>query len=71
MQTQLRKFNKCTMKIKKINSKAIQWLNKIFMEKWSRAHDGGQRFGMMTTNLFECFNGVLKNTRFLLVTSLV
>ena len=59
------------MKIEKVNSKAIQWLNEILVEKWSRAHDGGRRFGMMITNLSKYFNGVLKNIRFLLVTSLV
>ena len=71
MQTQLKKFNKYMRKIEKMNSEAFQWLTEILVDKWSLAHDGGRRFGMMTTNLFECFNGVLKNAHFLLVTSLV
>ena len=58
-------------KIEKMNSEVFQWLNEILLEKWTLAYDGGQRFGMMTTNLFECFNGVLKNACFLSVTLLV
>ena len=71
MQTQFRKFNKCMMKIKKMNSEAIHWLNEIPVEKWSRTHDGDRRFGMMTINFFEYFNGRLKNACFLSVTLLL
>ena len=54
-----------------MNSEAFQWFIKIFVDKWSLVYDGDQRFGMMTTNLFECFNRVLKNSRFLSITLLV
>ena len=27
------------------------------LEKWTQSHDGGRRFGPMTTNISECFNG--------------
>uniref|UniRef100_A0A2N9GUX0 SWIM-type domain-containing protein n=1 Tax=Fagus sylvatica TaxID=28930 RepID=A0A2N9GUX0_FAGSY len=32
-------------------------------EQWTYSHDGGHRYGAMTTNLSECFNGVLKGIR--------
>ena len=41
------------------------------MEKWTLAHDGGHRYGAMTTNLSESFNGILKNARNLPITALV
>ena len=30
------------------------------LDKWTQSHDGGRRYGAMTTNISECFNGVLK-----------
>ncbi|XP_030970566.1 uncharacterized protein LOC115990939 [Quercus lobata] len=30
------------------------------VDMWSQSHDGGRRFGAMTTNISEYFNGVLK-----------
>ena len=39
--------------------------------KWSLFHDGGQRYGMCTTNFSETFNNVLKGARFLPIMSLV
>ena len=41
------------------------------MQKWTLAHDGGHRYGAMTTNLSESFNGILKSTRNLPITALV
>ena len=41
------------------------------MDMWTQSHDGGRRFGEMTTNLSECFNGVLKGARGLPITALV
>ena len=35
------------------------------------AYDGGRRYGMMTTNLFEVFNNVLKGARNLSITACV
>ena len=35
------------------------------------SHDGGRRYGIMTTNMFEVFNSVLKGARSLLITALV
>ena len=41
------------------------------MQKWTLAHDGGHRYGAMTTNLSESFNNILNNARNLLITALV
>ncbi|XP_073105614.1 protein FAR1-RELATED SEQUENCE 4-like [Elaeis guineensis] len=59
MQIQSRKFDKYMKKIKKMNLEAFQWLSEISIDKWYLAHDGGRRFGIMTTNLSKCFNRVL------------
>nr|CAN83615.1 hypothetical protein VITISV_011368 [Vitis vinifera] len=41
------------------------------MESKALSHDGGRRYGIMTTNMFEVFNGVLKGARNLPITVLV
>ena len=43
----------------------------ITFEKWALSHDGGRRYGIMTTNMSEVFNSVLKGARSLLVIALV
>ncbi|XP_075665707.1 uncharacterized protein LOC142635440 [Castanea sativa] len=40
-------------------------------DKWSQSHDGGRRYGAMTTNISECFNGVLKGARSLPIVAMV
>ena len=30
------------------------------LDKWTQSQDCGRRYGTMTTNISECFNGVLK-----------
>ncbi|KAK9991229.1 hypothetical protein SO802_026214 [Lithocarpus litseifolius] len=39
-------------------------------EKWALAFDEGFRYGTMTTNVCECFNGVLKGARSLPITAM-
>ena len=41
------------------------------VDMWTQSHDGGRRFGAMTTNISECFNGVLKGARGLPIAALV
>ena len=51
-----------------------QWVNSHApdLEKWSLLHDtGGARYEIMTTNMFEVYNGVLKGVRSLLITAIV
>ena len=43
----------------------------IPFEKWALSHDGGQRYGIMTTNMSAVFNSVLKRARSLPITALV
>ena len=69
--TKVRKFNKHMDTIERINLEAQQWLEAIPFEKWALSHDGGQRYRIMTPNMSEVFNSVLKGTRSLSVTALV
>ena len=41
------------------------------MDMWTQSHDGGRRFGAMTTNISECFNGILKGARGLPIAAMV
>ena len=69
--TKFGKFNKYMDTIKRINLEAQRWLEAIPFEKWSLSHDEGRRYGIMTTNMYEVFNSVLKGARSLPVTALV
>ena len=66
-----RKFNNHMKTIGRINSKALQWLEAIPFQLWALSHDGGRRYGLMTTNISEVFNSVLKGGCSLPVTALV
>ena len=66
-----RKFNKNMNTIGRINSEALQWLEAIPFQSWALSHDGGRRYGLMTTNISEVFNSVLKGACSLPVTALV
>ncbi|RVX13526.1 Serine/threonine-protein phosphatase 7 long form-like [Vitis vinifera] len=39
-----------------INQDALSWLEVIPFKKWALSHDGGRRYGIMTTNMSEVFN---------------
>ena len=66
-----RKFNKHMTIVERINSEAQQWLEAIHFQLWALSHDGAQRYGIMTTNMSEVFNSVLKGARSLPFTALV
>ena len=51
--------------------KPYSYLAKEGLEKWTLSHDGGHRYGAMTTNMSECFNGVLKGACGLPISTLV
>ncbi|KAK4384994.1 hypothetical protein Sango_2623400 [Sesamum angolense] len=68
---QLRKFNRIMDEIKKQDVKAFAYLDAINKEKWTTSHDGGWRCDILTTNMSECINGVLKGARRLPVSALV
>ena len=66
-----RKFKKHMNTIGRINSEALQWLEAVPFQLWALSHDGGRRYGLMTTNISEVFKSVLKEARSLPVTALV
>ena len=65
------KFNKHMTTIGRINSKAQKWLEAIHFQLWALSHDGGRKYGIMTTNMSEVFNSVLKGACSLPFTVLV
>ena len=65
------KFNRHMTTIRRINSEAQQWLEAIPFQLWALSHDGGRRYEIMTTNISEVFNSVLKGARSLPLTALV
>ena len=68
---QIHKFDMTMKVIKRYNEEARIELDTIPKELWALAHDNGLRYGAMTTNLSECFNGVLKGARSLPITAMV
>ncbi|KAK9991484.1 hypothetical protein SO802_026469 [Lithocarpus litseifolius] len=68
--TQERKFNATFDLIENVNWDAYQYLKDVPKEKWTLTFDKGYRYGTMTTNISECFNGVLKGTRSLPITAM-
>ena len=66
-----RTMNRHMATIGRINSEAQQWLEVIPLQLWALSHDGGRRYGIMTTNMSEVFNSVLKGARSLPLTTLV
>ncbi|KAL0354056.1 UNVERIFIED_CONTAM: hypothetical protein Sangu_0986900 [Sesamum angustifolium] len=56
---------------KEADVKAFAYLDQINKEKWTASHDGGWRCGILTTNMSEYINGVLKGARRLPVSALV
>ena len=61
--TKVGKFNKHMHTIGRINLEAQRWLEVIPLEKWALSHDGGRRYGLMTTNMSEVFNSVLRGAQ--------
>ena len=57
--------------IKNVNPDAYHYLKEVNEEKWTLVYDHEHRYGAMTTNLSECFNGVLKGARSLPITAMV
>ncbi|XP_012850103.1 PREDICTED: uncharacterized protein LOC105976338 [Erythranthe guttata] len=70
-EAQMWKFNHILNVIKSRNVQAYNYLIDIDKEKWAFAHDGGKRCGLLTTNMSEAHNGVLKGTRRLPISTIV
>ena len=73
MESKVKKFISHMDTIGKINVDARNWLEHISLEKLAFSHDGGGegRYEIMTTNMSEVFNGILKGARNLPITTLV
>ncbi|RVW28833.1 Serine/threonine-protein phosphatase 7 long form-like [Vitis vinifera] len=71
LETKVEKFNMHMETIGRINQDALSWLEVIPFEKWALSHDGGRRYGIMTTNMSEVFNSVLKGARSFPITAFV
>ena len=71
MENQLRKYQITRDRITQLSADGENYLKEIPVEKWTLAHDRGHRYGAMTTNLSESFNGILKSARNLPITALV
>lgn len=62
---QVRKFESMIWQIKEENIEAHEYLMEIPLDKWTVSNDDGKRWGVLTINLSESFNRVLKkSTRF-------
>ena len=68
---QEKKFMQRMQQIKTLSPAAYEWLNEFPLEKWTMYKDGGRRWGAMTTNVSESYNGLLKKARGLPVTAMV
>ncbi|KAH0705849.1 hypothetical protein KY285_010378 [Solanum tuberosum] len=68
---QVRKFEALMWEIQEENREAYEYLMRIPLNKWTVSHDDGKRWGVLTTNLSESFNGLLKKARGLPVTAMV
>ncbi|KAL0365195.1 UNVERIFIED_CONTAM: hypothetical protein Sangu_0617100 [Sesamum angustifolium] len=57
--------------IRELNEEAYNWLEMIDKTQWTLSHDSGWRTGILTTNMSECVNGVLKGARRLPIVAIV
>nr|CAN80015.1 hypothetical protein VITISV_030080 [Vitis vinifera] len=71
LETKVEKFNMHMDTIGRINQDALSRLEVIPFEKWALSHDEGQQYGIMTTNMSEVFNNVLKGARSFPITAFV
>ncbi|XP_050260130.1 uncharacterized protein LOC126705285 [Quercus robur] len=71
MENQLRKYQIIKNRITQLSADGEKYLREMPVENWTLAYDGGHRYGAMTTNLSESFNGILKSARNLPITALV
>ena len=60
---QLSEFNTIFNEIKNINASCAEYLNGIGFQHWARAHFDGNRYNIMTSNVAETWNSVLREAR--------
>lgn len=59
----LQEFYSTFNEIKTLDAKCAEYLLDIGLEHWARAHFQGNRYNIMTSNLAESWNSVLRETR--------
>lgn len=64
-------FEREMLGLRESQPKYYKWLSAIDQTKWTRAYFPAKRYRMMTTNISECVNKVLKLERELPITALV
>ncbi|KAI5649135.1 hypothetical protein M9H77_35140 [Catharanthus roseus] len=69
--SKLWKFDCVMNEIQERNMDAYIYLMKLDPEKWTLLHNGGHIYGIMTTNISEALNSVLKKARVLPLKPLV
>ena len=71
MENQVQKYQITRDRITQLNVDSDKYLRGLPVQKWTLAHDGGHRYGAMTTNLSKSFNSILKSAKNLLITVLI
>ena len=56
-------FDYYMQKIEKISMEAADYIRNCDPTKWARSHFPGKRYSIMTTNIAECMNAILKDGR--------
>ncbi|KAD6796693.1 hypothetical protein E3N88_07589 [Mikania micrantha] len=70
--TQERKYERLMDELKATNKQAWQYLKEIDKTKWIIMYDrGNHRWGILTTNISESMNNVLRGARMLLIKALI
>ena len=54
-----------------MNEEAWSWLSEIEKEKWTLAHDDGLRYSVLTINLSEVFNSILRGAKNVPITACI
>ncbi|XP_070050801.1 uncharacterized protein [Nicotiana tomentosiformis] len=68
---QVHKFRRHMESMRQEDERAYHWLMRHELHKWTLHADGGRRWGILTTNVLESFNRLLKSARGLHVTAMV
>ncbi|KAK3195742.1 hypothetical protein Dsin_027052 [Dipteronia sinensis] len=56
-------FENYMQEVSKVKANAVAYAMEANVEKWARAHFPGRRYSIMTTNIVECLNSVLRDAR--------
>ncbi|PHU04517.1 hypothetical protein BC332_25339 [Capsicum chinense] len=68
---QLWKFEALMSEIREENEEAYEYLMQFPLDKWTISYDDGKRWEVLTKNLLESFNELLKKARGFPVTAMV